>query len=62
MNNALINISHVKKYAIHAAGELRPYVGFKRVSQEFLDRIEGRLRRMVEQEVKAQPSRGITIR
>jgi hypothetical protein len=60
--NALINKSHVKKYALHVADCHRPFVGFTRVSNEFLIRLEGKLRAIIEDEIRRLPSKGVTIK
>ena len=60
--NALINKSHVRKYSLHVADCHRPFAGFTRVSEEFFTRIEGKLRLIIEAEIKALPSKGVTIK
>ena len=60
--HTLLNKSNARKFALHTASNLRPCVGFRRVSEEFLVRIEGKLRWIITQEVKALPSKGVTIK
>ena len=60
--HTLINKTNTKKFALHTANKLRPFVGFRRVSWEFLARIEGKLKWMIAQEIKAFPSKGVTIK
>jgi hypothetical protein len=60
--NALLNKTHVRKYSLHVADCHRPFAGFTRVSEEFLIRLEGKLRLIIESEIKSLPSKGITIK
>ena len=60
--NALINKSETKKYALWAASHYRPFVGFTRVSEEFLTRIDGKLRNVINSEIRSLPSKGVTIK
>lgn len=60
--HTLINKSNIKKYALHVADCHRPFAGFTRVSGQFFDRIEGKLRLLIEAEIRALPSKGVTIK
>jgi len=56
----LINVKHCKDLALKLAGErAQP---FTRVSKDFLERVEGRLRNVIIDEVKKHPSRGTTLK
>lgn len=56
----LINISHTKQYALDQS-KLTRQGKFTRVSKDFLDRIEAKLRNVIAAEVKAHPSVGKTL-
>ena len=53
--------SKVRAYALEAAAEMRGGK-FTRVSKEFLDRIEVKVRNVVAQEIHAHPSVGRTLK
>lgn len=57
-----INSKATKQFFLYAASQYRPAVGFTRVSQEVLEHIDAKVRNMIIAEVKAQPSRGQTIK
>ena len=59
--SSLINRAAVKRLALAhvAANRAHPYT---RVSKEFLDRIEARLRGIIHTEAVNQPSKGTTLR
>lgn len=56
-----INAKNIKELALHIAKQYRPAWGAKRVSRKFLERIDARVRAMVTEEIKRQPSIGQTI-
>ena len=56
-----INAKSVKELALYLATEYRSAWGAQRVSRKFLERIDARVRAIVLEEVKAQPSIGKTI-
>lgn len=56
-----INAKATKELALHIAKTNRPAWGPERVSREFLERIDARVRAMVTNEVMAHPSKGKTI-
>jgi hypothetical protein len=58
----LVNAQNVRAYALSAASRLRPHVGFERVSKHFVDRIDARLRNLIDSEVRSLPSKGVTIK
>jgi hypothetical protein len=60
--NALINKSQVRKRALWAASHYRPFVNFTRVSDQFVKRIEAKVYGLIDAEVKALPSKGVTIK
>ncbi len=55
----LINRSHCKSLALELAGR-RPHK-FSRVSAEYLDYVDGRVRQMMVQDIAALPSIGKTV-
>ncbi len=57
-----INAKAVRQLALHLASQHRPAQGFNRVSKEFLERIDGKVRNLVLAEVKAHPSKGKTLK
>jgi hypothetical protein len=59
---SLLNKSHVRQFALDSAKTLRPAHPFNRVSQEFLDRVEGNLRQFIANEIRRLPSVGKTIK
>jgi hypothetical protein len=58
----LINKTNVKKHALWAAGHYRPFVGFTRVSDSFLRRIDHKLLNLINEEIRCLPSKGVTIK
>jgi recombinational DNA repair protein RecT len=57
----LINKAHVKKYALEISLAKRSGK-FKRVSAEFLERVEFKLREYVRREIEMAPSVGVTLK
>lgn len=57
----LINVKHTKQCALDVSTEVRQGK-FKRVSQDFLNRIDAKVRNLIVAEVKAHPSVGQTLR
>lgn len=57
----LINVKHTKQYALDVSTEVRQGK-LKRVSQDFLNRIDAKARNLIVAEVKAHPSVGQTLR
>ena len=57
---SLVNRSAVKQFALET-GSARAR-GFTRVSQSFIDQVEGQLRLLIEREVRAHPSIGKTLK
>ena len=58
---SLLNRSRVKSLAMDIAAKERAQ-NFTQVSKTFLDRIEGRLIRIIQAEVRAHPSKGKTLK
>jgi len=58
---SLLNKKAVRELALAQAKELRPFVKFERVSQSFIDKIEGAVRRSIAYEIKLLPSKGKTL-
>lgn len=56
----LINATNVKQLSLHLA-EQRAHK-FTRVSKDFLERVEARLRNIIIDEVKDHPSKGKTLK
>jgi hypothetical protein len=56
----LITTSHVRDYALSLSSAKAR--GFNRVGQSFLDRIDARVREIIEQEVRVHPSVGKTLK
>jgi len=56
----LINVKHCKNLALKLS-EDRAH-NFTRVSNDFLERVEGRLRNILLDEVKKHPSKGTTLK
>lgn len=61
-NMSLLNKSKVKNFTLDIAQRYRPFVGFKRVSAEFYDRLDVKLRAIIVHEVTTAPSKGVTIK
>lgn len=59
---SLLNKKAVKAFALETAEKYRGAVGFCRVSEEFLCRIEADTKAKIIAAVKAQPSLGKTIK
>jgi hypothetical protein len=57
----LINKSAVKECALEAASMYRAQAGLTRVSSDFLEYIEARVKHMIIDQIKRQPSLGKTI-
>jgi hypothetical protein len=57
-----INAKAVRELALHLASAHRPAQGFTRVSKEFLERVDAKVRNLVLNEVKAHPSKGTTLK
>jgi hypothetical protein len=57
-----INAKAVRELALHLAAAHRPTQGFNRVSKEFLERIDAKVRNLVLNEVKTHPSKGHTLK
>jgi hypothetical protein len=57
-----INAKAVRELALHLASAHRPTQGFTRVSKEFLERIDAKVRNLVLNEVKTHPSKGSTLK
>jgi hypothetical protein len=58
----LINRQNVRECALEAARTFRPAARFERVSQEFLDTVEARVRVTIIGMVKAHPTTGKTLK
>jgi hypothetical protein len=61
MKHPYINTQNVKQLALDMAknsGRVR----FTRVGESFLDRVEARLRNIIEDEIKRHPSVGVTLK
>ena len=56
----ILNRSAARRYALEFARANRPK--FTRVSQEFLDRIEARVKALIQAEVQRHPSLGVTLK
>lgn len=56
-----INAKSVRDLALHIVKQQRPAWKAERVSKSFLERIDYRVRLLVQSEVMTQPSRGKTI-
>ncbi len=59
---SLINQSKVRAYALDVATAKRPHLCMTRVSAEYLDRVEARLRAMIREDIERLPSKGRTIK
>lgn len=57
-----INAKAVRELALHLASAHRPAQGFARVSKEFLERIDAKVRNLVLSEVNSHPSVGRTLK
>jgi hypothetical protein len=57
-----INAKAVRELALHLASTHRNAAGFNRVSKEFLDRIDAKVRSLVLYEVQSHPSKGKTLK
>lgn len=62
--SSIINKSEVRKFALACAEEHRAAWAARglRVSGDFLNRIEARLKNIIVAEVNAQPTKGVTIK
>lgn len=56
----ILNRSAVRRYALEFARANRPK--FTRVSQEFVDRIEARVKALIQAEGQRHPSLGVTLK
>lgn len=57
-----INAKAVRELALHYAATQRAQAKFTRVSKDFLERVEYKLRAIVLHEVKSHPSKGTTLK
>lgn len=57
-----INAKSCRELALHLATAHRPTQGFNRVSKEFLERIDAKVRNLILAEVKIHPSKGRTLK
>jgi hypothetical protein len=57
-----INAKSIRELALHLASAHRPAQGFSRVSKEFLERIDAKVRNLVLNEVQSHPSKGTTLK
>jgi hypothetical protein len=60
--HTLLNKTNVRKYTLYVASQWRPAVGFTRVSEAFLARVETELMIFISREIKTHPSKGVTIK
>jgi hypothetical protein len=58
----LVNRAEVKRYLLDRARLLRPALGMRRVSNEAVQSLEGRLRMMADELIRQHPSMGRTIK
>lgn len=58
---SLLNKSKIREFALQLSQETRGGK-FTRVSSEFVDRVESKLRNLIRQEVHSHPSVGCTLR
>ncbi len=56
-----INAKSCRELALHLAAQHRAH-GFNRVSKEFLERVDVRVRNLILSEVTAHPSKGKTLK
>ncbi|WP_309387297.1 hypothetical protein [Cerasicoccus frondis] len=61
MSPKLINKKQVRAYALGTIKRTRPHLSRSRVSSEFLEFIEAKVRAEIDKAVAAQPSRGKTL-
>lgn len=57
-----INAKAVRELALHLAAAHRPFSPFTRVSEQFLQRIDAKVRALVLTEVNSHPSVGRTLK
>ena len=57
-----INAKSIRELALYLAAAHRPAQGFNRVSKQFLERIDAKVRNLVLTEVKSHPSIGTTLK
>lgn len=57
-----INAKACREVALHLASYHRPAQGFNRVSKDFLERINAKVRNLISAEVQAHPSLGKTLK
>ncbi len=57
---SLLCEKHVRSYALNATSAKAR--GFTRLSPQFLDRIEARLKQIIQQEVQTHPTLGQTLK
>lgn len=58
---SLLNKSKVREFALQLSAENRGGK-FTRVSSEFVDRVESKLRNLIRQEIHSLPSVGVTLK
>jgi hypothetical protein len=57
-----INAKSCRELTLHLAANHRAAQGFNRVSKEFLERIDAKVRNLILSEVTAHPSKGKTLK
>jgi len=62
MSNGLINRQHCKQFALRWAQETRKGWTAERVSKQFLDDLDTRVRLLIQGAIRRHPSVGKTIR
>ena len=62
MNNRLINDKHCKEFALRWTRDTRRGWGANRVSKQFLDDLDTKVRLLIQGAIKRHPSVGKTIR
>jgi hypothetical protein len=61
MKTVFLNAKAVRQYALDWA-EKNKFHKYERVSPEFVTRIDGIVRNIIQQAVQKQPSKGVTIK
>jgi hypothetical protein len=57
-----LNAKACRELTLHLAANHRPTQGFNRVSKEFLERIDAKVRNLILTEIKSHPSKGKTLK
>lgn len=58
----VINRAYVRQWALEYAKDKRPFVGFTRVSEEFLNAVESATKAFIRDRIERHPTKGRTLK